>query len=218
MLSLNFELVLFPAIFKGFLTSLFHFSHLFSRAVETDLSLAAAVVTATLLVSAILGWVISTPNVVRTNIRRSDRHHFRLKGREGQTIGSLKMNQHQDIERFIDDLTALNQLGRIGQQGAGARLEVSELNCSLPETKESSNQYSPFNGRLCTETGCVPVQGLAKLRCRKDMIFPEVEFDSKIGKFRVELPQIPRQKTTMSGQRSFQFNVDIGTLRSQTEM
>jgi hypothetical protein len=214
MLSLKSDFSHLPEIMSAASAPALRVVQLFCRALETDPMLAASVVMTALLIAMILIWCISHQSTRSPGRqRKAGRQQFSLKGRAGQTIGSVQMSPHGDIDSFVEDLTALNQIVRGGTPGPGARLEVTQLKCFRDGTKEQLTQYSTFTGSLCVGMGCMPVQGLAKIKCRKGMIFPEVEFESEFGRFRIELPEVPK----VLGSRTLKFNVDIGLGRRQTE-
>lgn len=132
---------------------------------------------------------------------------FSLKGRVGQTIGKVKMNKNQSIDNFISDLESLNQINRGRHTGSTVRFEIHGFQKPLRKLVGDFTHYSPFVGSLIFGQDLShEVKGIAKIQRRGKMIYSEVEFDSDLGHFRLELPHIPHSLA----ERDLRFMVDIG--------
>jgi hypothetical protein len=131
---------------------------------------------------------------------------FILKGRAGQTIGRVKMNNEQTIDSFISDLESLNQINRGRHSGPTVRFEIRGFQKPLTRLAGNFTHYSPFVGSLLFGQDAHEVNGIAKIQKRGKMIYSEVEFSSDLGHFRLELPHIPHA----IGGKDLRFMVDIG--------
>lgn len=142
--------------------------------------------------------------------RKVEDQEFTLKGRAGQRIGKVRMNKGQKIEDFIQDLESLNQIHRGRHAGPSVQFEIRELENPLVLRKGSFTHYSPFVGQFLFGELPMEVAGIAKFRRRGKMIYSEVEFDSDLGHFRLELPHYPGLLHAKDPAKGLRFKVDIG--------
>lgn len=131
---------------------------------------------------------------------------YALKGRVGQTIGRVRMKPGHSIDNFIADLESLNQLNRGRHTGPTVRFEIYRFQKPLQRHQGDFTHYSPFIGCLVFGDDTHEVKGLAKIQRQGNMIYSQVEFESDLGHFRLELPQIPSALAS----RDLKFMVDIG--------
>lgn len=143
--------------------------------------------------------------------RKVEEQEFTLKGRAGQTIGRVRMNKGQKIEEFIQDLESLNQIHRGRHSGPSVQFEICELENPLVIRKGSFTHYSPFIGHFLFGDIPIEVAGIAKFRRRGKMVYSEVEFDSDLGHFRLELPHYPGLLHSNDPTKTLRFKVDIGS-------
>lgn len=142
--------------------------------------------------------------------RKVEDQEFTLKGRTGQIIGKVRMNKGQKIEDFIKDLECLNQIHRGRHSGPSVQFEIRDLESPLILRNGNFTHYSPFVGHFLFGEHPLEVSGIAKFRKRGKMLFSEVEFDSDLGHFRLELPQYPGLLHSTNASKALRFKVDIG--------
>lgn len=138
--------------------------------------------------------------------RKIKQQEFTLKGRIGQTIGRVKMNKDQSIDAFISDLETLNQINRGRHSGPKVRFEIHGFEKPFAPQAGNFTHYSPFVGSLLFGQDSHGVKGIAKIQRRGKMIYSEVEFESDLGHFRLELPHFPGSLAS----KDLKFMVDIG--------
>lgn len=142
----------------------------------------------------------------RLTRRKVKQQEFTLKGRIGQTIGRVKMNKDQSIDAFISDLETLNQINRGRHSGPKVRFEIHGFEKPFAPQAGNFTHYSPFVGSLLFGQDSHGVKGIAKIQRRGKMIYSEVEFESDLGHFRLELPHFPGSLAS----KDLKFMVDIG--------
>jgi hypothetical protein len=142
--------------------------------------------------------------------RRFEDQEFTLKGRNGQVIGKVRMNKGQRIEDFMKDLERLNQIHRGRHSGASVEFEIRDLESPLTLRAGNFNHYSPFVGHFLFDERPLEVSGIAKFRKRGKTLFSEVEFDSDLGHFRIELPHQTGLLQSTNASKGLCFKIEIG--------